>query len=199
MEETKNDKYFGILKKDTEKILDVASKIIMPVLLLVLGTWFNYMTNSNSEQQRALEEKQAAAQQKSQLIESYIKHLTSTNPDERKLALSIISLDSEHFDVSLVNLVSAYASVASSPSERVAALQALSHASHYNNDAKVQAAANRNIGEIPAIPVSQADAPQVQQQATIVNQALQQAKVNPNAANKVNDLGKALQDLHLLK
>ena len=35
------------------------------------------------EQQRALEQKQADDQRKSALVESYIKHLTSTNPMER--------------------------------------------------------------------------------------------------------------------
>jgi hypothetical protein len=118
--------------RDTEKVLEVASKILMPVLLLVLGTWFNYQMNSNQEKQRALEQQQADKQRRSELVESYIKHLTSQNPMERQLALQIMSLESDRFDVQLVNLVSAYASVAP-PAERLTALQALSHATHSNN------------------------------------------------------------------
>src|SRR5947207_985569 len=106
-------KPMGLLKRDTEKALEVVSKVLMPVLLLVLGTWFNYASNSNQEKQRAQEQKQADEQRKSALVESYIKHLTSTSQEERNLALHIMTLESDQFDVSLVNLVSAYAAVGS--------------------------------------------------------------------------------------
>ena len=56
MEDTK--KPMGVLKRDTEKILEVVSKVLMPVLLLVLGTWFNFATSSNQDKQRAQEQKQ---------------------------------------------------------------------------------------------------------------------------------------------
>src|SRR5439155_26015620 len=134
---------------------------LMPVLLLVLGTWFNYATNSNQEKQRALEQKQADDQRKSELVESYIKHLTSPNATERDLALHIITLESDQFDVRLVNLVSAYAAVGS-PSERITALEALSHASH-SKDPAVSAAASKNIGTVPPVPTSEADTKLVQQ------------------------------------
>ena len=175
--------------RDTEKVLEVASKILMPVLLLVLGTWFNYQMNSNQEKQRALEQQQADKQRRSELVESYIKHLTSQNPMERQLALQIMSLESDRFDVQLVNLVSAYASVAP-PAERLTALQALSHATHSNN-ADVKAAASQNITNVPQIPVAQTDTKDVQQKAEVVNQALktaQSAGVKPEEVS--NALGK---------
>ena len=192
MQDTPTDhKLSGILKRDTEKVLEVISKILMPVLLLVLGTWFNYATNSNQEKQRALEQKQADDQRKSELVESYIKHLTSPNATERDLALHIITLESDQFDVRLVNLVSAYAAVGS-PSERITALEALSHASH-SKDPAVSAAASKNIGTVPPVPTSEADTKLVQQKAAIVNQAIQSANIQPGM------LSKAIDGLHLLK
>lgn len=184
-------KPFSILIRDAEKFLELVSKILMPVLLLVLGTWFNYQMNSNQEKQRALEQKQSDDQRKSELVESYIKHLTSTNPMERDLALHIMSLESERFDVQLVNLVSAYASVAP-PSERLTALEALSHASR-SKDPAVSAAASKNISTVPSIPISDADTKLVQQKAAIVNQALQSGGIKPEA------VGKALEQMHILK
>jgi hypothetical protein len=171
--------------RDTEKVLEVASKILMPVLLLVLGTWFNYQMNSNQEKQRALEQQQADKQRKSELVESYIKHLTSQNPMERQLALQIMSLESDRFDVQLVNVVSAYATVAP-PSERLTALQALSHATHSSN-ADVKAAAKQNITNVPQIPVAQTDTKDFQQKAAAVNQTLQSAGVKPENVTKVID------------
>jgi hypothetical protein len=171
--------------RDTEKVLEVASKILMPVLLLVLGTWFNYQMNSNQEKQRALEQQQADKQRRSELVESYIKHLTSQNPMERQLALQIMSLESDRFDVNLVNVVSAYASVAP-PAERLTALQALSHATHSNN-AEVKAAASQNITNVPQIPVAQTDTKDVQQKVAAVNQTLQSAGVKPENVTKVID------------
>jgi|GEM_PF-2895870 hypothetical protein len=185
-----SSKPMGILKRDTEKVLEVVSKVLMPVLLLVLGTWFNYASNSNQEKQRAQEQKIADDQSKSVLVESYIKHLTSSNPEERDLALHIITLDSEQFDVRLVNLVSAYAAVGT-PAERLTALQALSHASH-SNDPSVRAAANRNISSVPTIPVTTNDTKEVQQKAAVINQAIQSAGIKPNGISKVID------GLHLL-
>lgn len=181
----------GALKRDTEKILDVISKVLMPVLLLALGTWFNYASNSNQEKQRAQEQKIADEQSKSVLLESYIKHLTSSNPVERDLALHIITLDTQQFDVRLVNLVSAYAAVGT-PSERITALEALSHASHSNN-AAVRAAASRNITSVPVIPVTTTDPKDVQQKAAVINQAIQSAGLKPS------ELSKALDQFHLFK
>ncbi len=181
----------SLLKRDTEKVLEVISKVLMPVLLLVLGTWFNWAQSSNQEKQRQLGQKQADQQRKSELIESYIKHLASTNAMERQLALHIMTLDSAQFDVQLVNLVTAYASVAP-PEERITALEALNHASR-SKDAAVSSAASKNISAVPAIPTSDADTKTVQQKAAIVNQALQQANVQPT------QLGKALDQLHLFK
>jgi hypothetical protein len=175
----------GALKRDTQKILDVVSKVLMPVLLLVLGTWFNFATGSNQEKQRAQEQKLADDQSKSMLIESYIKHLTSVNPAERDLALHIITLEADRFDVSLVNLVTAYAAVGT-PSERITALEALSHAAH-SKDTAVRGAASRNIRTIPAIPVSETDTKLVQQKAAIVNQALDAAHLKPDVLNKFFD------------
>lgn len=195
MEDTK--KPMGVLKRDTEKILEVVSKVLMPVLLLVLGTWFNFATSSNQEKQRAQEQKQSDDQRKSALVESYIKHLTSDNMMERDLALHIITLESDQFDVRLVNLVSAYASVGT-PAERITALEALSHASH-SKDTAVRAAASRNISTVPAIPVSEADPKVVQQKAAIINQVLKSANVKPDVLNKANDLGKAIDQFHLFK
>ncbi len=180
----------GALKRDTEKILDVISKLLMPILLLVLGTWFNYVTNSNQEKQRQQEQRIADEQSKSMLLESYIKHLTSTNPEERALALQIISLDTEQFNAQIVNLISAVAAVGT-PSDRVAALEALSHASHSNN-AVVRAAATRNIRSVPVIPVTATDSKDVQQKAAVINQVIQSAGLKPN------NLTKALDQLHLL-
>lgn len=171
--------------RDTEKVLEVTSKILMPVLLLVLGTWFNYQMNSNQEKQRVLEQQQADKQRKSELVESYIKHLASPNPMERQLALQIMSLESDRFDVQLVNIVSAYASVAP-PAERLTALQALSHATHSSN-ADVKAAATQNITNVPQIPVAQTDSKDVQQKAAVINQTLQSAGVKPEAISKAID------------
>ncbi|MDP4199482.1 MAG: hypothetical protein Q8922_02910 [Bacteroidota bacterium] len=187
----------SLLLRDTEKVLEVISKILMPVLLLVLGTWFNYAMNSNQEKQRVQEQKQADEQRKSALVESYIKHLTSENPMERNLALRIITLESDQFDVRLVNLVSAYASVAT-PSDRITALEVLSHASRSNNPA-VREAATKNISTVPTIPVSETDTKDVQQKAAIINQALGTAKLNPNVVSKANDLSKALGQFNILK
>jgi hypothetical protein len=184
-------KFSGILKRDTEKVLEVISKILMPVLLLVLGTWFNYATNSNQEKQRAQEQKQADDQRKSELVESYIKHLTSPNATERDLALHIITLESDQFDVRLVNLVSAYAAVGT-PSERITAMEALSHASH-SKDPAVSAAASKNIGSVPPVPVSDADTKLVQQKAALVNKAIQSANIQPGV------ISNAIDQLHLLK
>ena len=175
----------GALKRDTEKILDVIAKLLMPILLLVLGTWFNYVTNSNQAKQRQQEQRIADEQSKSMLLEAYIKHLTSSNPEERALALHILSLDTEQFNVQMVDLISAYAAVGT-PSERIMALEALSHASHSNN-AAVQAAAKRNIGSVPMIPVSTTDTKDVQQKAAAINQALQSAGVKSNGLSKVID------------
>ncbi|HWF44264.1 MAG TPA: hypothetical protein VG537_06455 [Candidatus Kapabacteria bacterium] len=193
---TKETKPKNAFLRDTEKLLDLASKILMPVLLLVLGTWFNYQMNSNQEQQRALEQKQADDQRKSALVESYIKHLTSTNPMERDLALHIMTLEPDQFDVQLVNIVSAYASVAS-PSERITALEALSHVTHSKNT-DAAAAASKNITSVPQIPVTETDTkgmqPAMQQKIAAVNQVLQTASINkPEAVNKV------LEGLHLMK
>jgi hypothetical protein len=192
---TKETKAKSAFLRDTEKLLEVASKILMPVLLLVLGTWFNYQMNSNQEQQRALEQKQADDQRKSALVESYIKHLTSTNPMERDLALHIMSLEPDQFDVQLVNIVSAYASVAS-PSERITALEVLSHATHSKN-ATAAAAATKNITSVPQIPNEATDTkgmqPAMQQKIAAVNQALQTANIKPEGVTKV------LEGLHLVK
>jgi hypothetical protein len=175
--------------RDTEKVLEVASKILMPVLLLVLGTWFNYQMNSNQEKQRALEQQQADKQRRSELVESYIKHLTSDNPMERQLALQIMSLESDRFDVQLVNVVSAYASVAP-PAERLTALRALSHATHSSNS-EVKAAASQNITNVPTIPVAQTDSKDVQEKAAAINQTLQFPGVKPeNVSNAINKLFK---------
>ncbi len=184
-------KPMGLLKRDTEKALEVISKVLMPVLLLVLGTWFNYATNSNQEKQRAQEQKQADDQRKSALVESYIKHLTSTSADERNLALHIITLESDQFDVSLVNLVTAYAAVGT-PAERITALEALSHASH-SKDPAVRAAASSNISSVPPVPVSNTDTKLVQERAAIVNKALESANIQPGGVDK------ALEQLHILK
>lgn len=189
-----DSRFTNILKRDTEKVLEVISKILMPILLLVLGTWFNYSMSSSQEKQRQLEQQQAEEQQRSALVESYIKHLTSTNPVERDLALHIISLDSAEFDVRLVNLVSAYAAVGT-PEERLTALQALSHASHFKDPA-VQAAAKRNISTVPTMQVTQADPVVDQQKAAIVNHVIQAA----NTANiQSGDISNALNKLHSLK
>ncbi len=184
-----------LLKRDTEKILDVVSKVLMPILLLVLGTWFNFITNSNQEKQRQFEERQAAEQQKSALIESYITHLTSTNQAERELALHIITLDTAEFDVPLVNLVTAYAAAAPTPEERLAALGALNHASHSNNSA-VRQAAKSDISSVPQIPVAPTDSKDIQAKAAVVNQAIQAASANPSLNNSVN---KVLDQLHFFK
>jgi hypothetical protein len=170
----------GVLKRDTEKTLDVISKLLMPILLLVLGTWFNYVTNSNQEKQRQQEQRIADEQSKSMLLESYIKHLTSTNSEERELALHIISLDTQ-----IVNLVSAVAAVGT-PSERLMALETLSHASHSNN-AAVQQAAKRSMTSVPPIPVTDADTKDVQQKAAVINQAIQSAGLKPNVVSKAID------------
>ncbi len=184
----------SLLKRDTAKVLDVISKVLMPILLLVLGTWLNYSMSSSQEKQRELEQQQTEAQRKSALVESYITHLSSTNPMERNLALHIISLDSAEFDVRLVNLVSAYAAVGT-PEERLTALQALNHASHFKDPA-VQAAARRNIGSVPTMPVSQADPVVDQQRATIVNHVIQAAST---ADIQSGAISKALNQLHNLK
>jgi hypothetical protein len=180
------------LKLDAEKVLDVISKIIMPVLLLVLGTWFNYANSSNQDKQRAQDQKIAEEQAKSVLVESYIKHLTSSNPTERQLALQIMTLQSDQFDVSLVNLVSAYAAVAP-PSERITALEALNHASQHSKDTAVRAAATRNITTLPQIPVTDADPVVIQQKAAAINNAIDSFRSKPNILNK------ALDQLHLFK
>lgn len=184
----------GLLKRDTEKVLEVVSKVLMPILLLVLGTWFNYSMSSSQEKQRELEQQAAEAQQKSALVESYITHLTSSNPMERDLALHIISLDSAEFDVRLVNLVSAYAAVGT-PEERLTALQALSHASHFKDPA-VQEAAKRNISTVPTMQVSQADPVVDQQKAAIVNHVIQAAST---ANIQSGDISNALNKIHSLK
>ena len=181
----------GLLQRDTEKVLEIVSKVLMPVLLLVMGTWFNYAMNSNQEKQRELETKQADQQRKSELVESYIKHLTSSSADERNLALHIVALESDQFDVSLVNLVSAYAQVGS-PSERITALEALSHASH-SKDTAVRAAASRNISSTPPVPATDADTKLVQQKAALVNKAIEAAHIQPSVLNT------ALDQLHLIK
>src|SRR5579872_1796528 len=180
----------GVLKRDTEKILDVIARLLMPILLLVLGTWFNYVTNNNQEKQRAQEQRIADEQSKSVLLESYIKHLTSSNSAERELALHILSLDTEQFNPQMVDLISAVAATGT-PSERITALQALSHASHSNN-AAVRDAASRNITTVPVIPVSTTDTKDVQQKAAAINQALQTAGV------KSSGLSKVIDGLHLL-
>ncbi|MFI5202307.1 MAG: hypothetical protein ACHQNE_07960 [Candidatus Kapaibacterium sp.] len=180
----------GVLKRDTEKMLDVIAKLLMPILLLVLGTWFNYVTNSNQEKQRAQEQRIADEQSKSVLLESYIKHLTSSNPAERELALHILSLDTEQFNPQMVDLISAVAATGT-PSERETALEALNHASHSNNPA-VRQAASRNISSVPEIPVISTDPKDVQQKAAAINQVLGSAGVKTNGLNKV------LDGLHIL-
>ncbi|HEX5316348.1 MAG TPA: hypothetical protein VFX22_06830, partial [Candidatus Kapabacteria bacterium] len=99
--------------------------------------------------------------------------------------LHIISLDTDQFDPQMVNLVSAVAAVGT-PSERLTALETLSHASHSNN-AAVQQAAKRNIASVPVIPVTDADTKDVQQKAAVINQAIQSAGLKPNVVSKAID------------
>ncbi len=168
----------------TQAVIDTLSKLLIPIVLFGLGVWFNISTSKHQEKEQTQQRFTDSARQfhiqshddkqrRTDRVEAYIKHLSSTNPRERELAIQVMaSLDTDVFDPMIIVLMAQYLIAREGPTDLRNKLTVILLRAAHSNDSSVRIAAMASIPNTPDIPIRANDSKQDREAATIINKRL---------------------------